>query len=93
MHTQVPFSAATAQSPISNLSRVPAKLETRVEKANSFVVAIDGSQNVAYWQRLGPEAIFEAAWQLVVQAHMNRDGGEDELRLSRTVESFQPRRR
>jgi hypothetical protein len=78
-----------------------ATLKARVEKPNSsFVVErygplaeMDRSFDVAYWQRLGAEAIFEAAWQLVVQAHMNRDGGEDELRLSRTVESFQPRRR
>jgi hypothetical protein len=50
---------------------------------------MDRSFDVAYWQRQGPEAIFEAAWQLVVEAHSRRPGGEDELRLQRTVESFQ----
>ena len=51
------------------------------------------SFDIAYWQRLGPAAIFEAAWQLVVQAHSQRPGGEDdELRLRRTVESFQRQR-
>ena len=29
---------------------------------------MDRSFDVEYWQRLGPEAIFEAAWDLLVQA-------------------------
>jgi hypothetical protein len=50
---------------------------------------MDRSFDVAYWQRQGPGAIFEAAWQLVVEAHSRCPDGEDELRLQRTVESFQ----
>jgi hypothetical protein len=53
---------------------------------------MDRSFDIAYWQRLGPEAIFEAAWQLVVEAHA-RGGDESELELQRTVESFQRQRR
>ena len=44
------------------------------------------SFNIAYWQRLGPEAIFEAAWQMVVDAHSSHP---DDLRLRRSVEKFQ----
>jgi len=51
---------------------------------------MDRSFDIAYWQHLGPSAIFEAAWQMVVDA---RPGGDDELRLRRTVESFQRQRR
>ncbi len=51
---------------------------------------MDRSFDIAYWQRQGPEAIFAAAWELVVEAQRRR-GGEDELRLQRTVESFQRR--
>jgi hypothetical protein len=54
---------------------------------------MDRSFDIEYWQRLGPTAIFEAAWQMVVDAHSQRAGGADELRLRRTVESFQRRRR
>jgi hypothetical protein len=54
---------------------------------------MDRSFEIAYWQRLGPAAIFEAAWQLVVDAHSRKPGGNDELRLRRTVESFQRQRR
>ena len=53
---------------------------------------MDRSFDVAYWQRLGSRAIFEAAWQLVVEAHPQGPGGQDELRLQRTVETFQRQR-
>ena len=54
---------------------------------------MDRSFDVAYWQKMGPAAIFEAAWELVVEAHSRRPGGADELRFRRTVESFQRTRR
>jgi hypothetical protein len=50
---------------------------------------MDRSFDIEYWQRMGPAAIFEAAWQMVVEAHSRRPGQSDELRLRRTVESFQ----
>ena len=50
---------------------------------------LDRKFDIAYWQRLGPAAIFEAAWQMVVDAHSQRPGGLDALRLRRTVEHFQ----
>jgi hypothetical protein len=54
---------------------------------------MDRKFDVAYWQRLGPEAILEAAWQMAVEAHQSDLDGSNELRLRRTVESFQRRRR
>ena len=54
---------------------------------------MDRSFDIAYWQRQGPEAIFEAAWELVVEAYSRHPGGENELQLQRTIESFQRRRR
>jgi len=30
---------------------------------------MDRSFEIDYWQRLGPAAIFEAAWHMVVDAH------------------------
>ncbi len=54
---------------------------------------MDRSFDIAYWQRLGPKAIFEAAWQMVVAAHANRPGGLDELRVQRSVENYQRRER
>ena len=50
---------------------------------------MDRSFDIAYWQRLGSKAIFEAAWLMVIDAHSRRPGQADELRLRRTVETFQ----
>jgi hypothetical protein len=54
---------------------------------------MDRSFDIEYWQRLGAEAIFEAAWQMAVEAHRHATGGSDELRLRRTVEHFQRKQR
>lgn len=64
-----------------------------VAERYGLIADMDRSFDVAYWQRLGPNAIFEAAWELVVQAHRARNRDENELRLRRTVESFQSLRR
>jgi hypothetical protein len=49
--------------------------------------------DIEYWQRLGPQAILEAAWQMVLDAHCNGKDGAAELRMDRTVEKFQRLRR
>jgi hypothetical protein len=54
---------------------------------------MDRSFDIEYWQRLGPEAIFEAAWQMAVDTHRRGAGGSDELRLRRTLEHFQRKQR
>jgi hypothetical protein len=50
---------------------------------------MDRSFDVEYWQRLGPEAIFEAAWEMVVQAWKVKGRDPNELRLQRSVEAIQ----
>jgi hypothetical protein len=52
---------------------------------------MDRRFDIEYWQRLGAEAIFEAAWQMAAEAHGH--GGSNELRLRRTVEYCQRKRR
>jgi hypothetical protein len=66
-----------------------------VSKATAFTMErygrlpdMDRSFDIAYWQRLGPAAIFEAAWQMAVDAHALSPGGPHELRLQRMAESF-----
>ena len=53
---------------------------------------MDRSFDIAYWQRLGPAAIFDAAWHMVVDAHSKNSTNGDELRLRRTDETFQRQR-
>ena len=49
----------------------------------------DRSFDIEYWQRLGDAAIFQAAWELVEFYSRDRGINPDELRLQRSVESFQ----
>lgn len=49
----------------------------------------DRSFDVVYWQRLGDAAIFRAAWELAEFYHRDRGTSPDELRLQRSLESFE----
>lgn len=44
--------------------------------------------DIAFWQAQGAEAIFRAAWDLVVTAHEIKGGKADELRLQRSAFSI-----
>jgi len=54
---------------------------------------LDRSFDIEYWQRLGPEAIFDEARRMVLQAHGIGEAENDRLRLQRTIESFRRPRR
>jgi len=45
--------------------------------------------DIAFWQAQGPEAIFEATMQLILDVELVRNGHVVEPRLDRTAESFQ----
>jgi hypothetical protein len=44
----------------------------------------DRSYDIDFWQRAGAERRFEAAWELVVEAHVRRGGDRRELRFQRS---------
>lgn len=46
-----------------------------------------------FWRRAGHEARFAAAWQMVVESYLFRGRDAGELRLQRSVENLQRRRR
>lgn len=48
----------------------------------------DDDFDVRFWQSQGPQAIFDAAWDMVRDYLILRDGNADEPRLQRTVESY-----
>ncbi len=50
---------------------------------------MDRSFDIEYWQRQGDAAIFRAAWELVESYCRDRAMNPDELRLQRSVETFQ----
>ena len=45
--------------------------------------------DVAFWQKLGPARILEAAWELVITAASHKGISEDRLRLQRSVEKLE----
>jgi hypothetical protein len=50
---------------------------------------LDRSFDIEYWQRQGDAAIFRAAWELV-ESYWRASGRDpNELRLQRSVETFQ----
>jgi hypothetical protein len=49
----------------------------------------DEDFSIAFWQSQPPEVIFEAAADLIKDYLLLREGYAGELRLQRTVESFQ----
>jgi hypothetical protein len=64
-----------------------------VMERNGRIEEMDRSFDVAYWQRFGPNAIFAAAWEMVVEAHRLKGASESELELQRTVETVKRLRR
>ncbi len=50
---------------------------------------MDRSFDIDFWQRQGDAAIFRAAWELVESYCRDRGMNPDELRLQRSVETFQ----
>lgn len=48
----------------------------------------DRSWDVAFWQRQGSAAIFEAAWQMILDHRLLTTGDAEQPRLQRTVERF-----
>jgi hypothetical protein len=45
----------------------------------------DRSYDIDFWQRAGADRRFEAAWDLVVEAHLRRGGARRELRFQRSI--------
>jgi hypothetical protein len=50
---------------------------------------MDRSFDIEYWQRQADAAIYRAAWELIELYHRDQGKGPHELRLQRSIESFQ----
>ena len=49
----------------------------------------DRSFDIEFWQRLGDDAIFAAAWEMVVFAHKFKGRNASELTFQRTLKKTQ----
>ena len=58
--------------------------------AENYTKSFDETErwNRQFWQAQSSEAIFEAAWQMILDYRLLHDGHADEPRLQRTVEHF-----
>ena len=77
-------SFAAEDSPQSEAAGVPTVME-RIGKIED----LDRSFDIEFWQRQGTTAIFSAAWELIKLYHASLGENVDDLRLQRSVESFQ----
>ena len=59
-----------------------------VEKKGRLIHDNDKVADYQYWDKLGDEAKFAAAWELVVQAYEIKGLSTDELRFQRSVEKL-----
>jgi hypothetical protein len=57
----------------------------RWEVSLGTLAGSDRSYDIDFWQRAGVAARFEAAWDLVLEAHVSRGGDPSELRFQRSV--------
>ena len=53
---------------------------------------MDRSFDIEFWQRVGVQGRFEAAWQMVKDAHSIRGEDVDESRLQRSVQNIKRRK-
>ena len=73
----------------------PGKIRAPMGKKKPFVMErwgklheTDRSFDIEYWQRQGPEAILEAAWEMVVAYEERKGRTRDQLRMRKDVERF-----
>ena len=53
---------------------------------------MDRRFDLIFWQTQSDEARLETTWELVVESYLIKGKNQDELRLQRSVESFQRQR-
>ncbi len=66
----------------------PANSKDFVER-HGRLADLDRSFDLEFWQNQPPQARFDAAWELIIHAHRVKEGDVCQLRLQRSVESFQ----
>ena len=62
--------------------------QTKTQEAYRPIGNKEDCFDIEYWQAQGAEAIFQAAFEMVLDYLILRDGHADEPKLQRSVESF-----
>ena len=64
-------------------------MKTGVIERKGRIEDLDRSFDLAFWQAQTPQARFAAAWELIVHAYRVKGQDVRQLRLQRSVETFQ----
>ena len=64
-------------------------MRTEFMERTGRIEELDRSFDLAFWQAQSPTARFEAAWELIIHAYKVKGQDVRQLRLQRSVESFQ----
>ncbi len=56
-------------------------------------ISKDRRFDVEFWQKLGPEAIFAASWEMTDEVNLIRGKNADQSRLQRDIQNIQRRSR
>jgi hypothetical protein len=68
-------------------------MSTDIMERRGKLEDLDRSFDLQFWQAQSPQARFAAAWELIVHAHAVKGNDVRQLRLQRSVASFQRQRR
>lgn len=64
-------------------------MRTRFSERYGKLAEHDRSFDLKFWQKQKPRARFDAAWELIAHAYKIRGGDVRQLRLHRSIETFQ----
>lgn len=68
-------------------------IKTRVSERYGRLEELDRSFDIAFWQKQEPKARFAATWELILHAHKVQGQDVRQLRLLRSIETFQRQKR
>jgi hypothetical protein len=68
-------------------------MNRNVMERRGKIQELDRSFDVTFWQEQSPQARFAAVWELIVLANQIKGHDVRQLRLYRSVESFQRQQR
>ncbi|HLP48937.1 MAG TPA: hypothetical protein VK186_08445 [Candidatus Deferrimicrobium sp.] len=64
-------------------------MRTKFSERHGKLAELDRSFDLKFWQDQPAQARFDAAWELIAHAYKIRGGDVRQLRLHRSIETFQ----
>ena len=71
-----------------NILKLPMSTPLKIQENFSRFAEDDRSWDIAFWQKQGPEAIFDAMWGMIKDHRLLTQNDASEPRLQRSIEYF-----